>query len=137
MKNTIERQMAVRLIKIVGGFQLVWGSFAFLVHALSWDKVSILIAGGLFMLLFTPERIHDERVKDLKLRAITWGYAWGFLCTLFYQFVRTYPGLKTNLPVFSAFDALIVLTLMALVLFHYWRWQDGRQTPEAGDRKTD
>jgi len=125
MKTPTERQMANRVVKIVGWFQLVWSSAAFLMHALSWEKASIPIVGGLFILLFTPERIHDERVKDLKLKAITWGYAWGLACTLCYQFIRTYPGIETNLPAFSAFDALIVLTVFALVLFHYWRWRDG------------
>lgn len=85
-----------------------------------------MIAAALFMLWLVPERVDDERVKQLKLKAITWGYIGGFLLVVLSENVgRTMFRLKA-LPVFSAFDVLIVLTALALGLFHYWRWQDGR-----------
>lgn len=78
------------------------------------------------MLLFVPERVNDERVKQLKLKAITWGYVGGLVLVVIYENIgRSILRVKT-LPVFSAFDVLIILTALALGLFRWWRWQDGR-----------
>jgi len=86
-----------------------------------------MIAAALFMLWLVPERVDDERVKQLKLKAITWGYIGGFLLVVFCENIgRTMLRLK-NIPAFSAFDVLIILTALAFGLFRYWRWQDGRE----------
>ena len=92
-----------------------------------------MIAGALFMWLFVPEHVNDERVKQLKLKAITWGYIGGFLAVVIYENIgRVILRLKP-LPVFSAFDVLIMLTAVALGLFRWWRWQDATPSGRASN----
>lgn len=126
MKTLSARQKANRLIKLMGAIYLLVAAMGYLfIPAYSWSLTSALMVAGLFMLLFAPERIDDERVRQLKLRAITWGYAGGLLVLCFYELIAKFPRLR-NLPQLSAFDSLLMTTVVALVLFRYWRWRDGR-----------
>jgi hypothetical protein len=40
---------------------------------------------------------------------------------------RTIPDRAGHLHCRCAFNQIIVTMLIALTLFHYWRWQDGRK----------
>ncbi len=117
---------ANRLVRILGGFLLTLaGANLLLLPRFGWSEASIMVVGGLFMLLFTPEATNDERVQSLKLKAISWGYAAGALGTLVYEVMRrsiSYGGW----PELTPYDSLIAVTALALCLFRYWRWMDGR-----------
>lgn len=127
MKTPTARQQANRLVKLMGAIYLLVAAMGYLfISAFSWSLTSWVMVAGLFMLLFAPERIDDERVRQLKLRAITWGYAGGLLGLGFYEVIGKSFSLL-NLPQLSAFDSLLMTTVVALLLFHYWRWRDGRQ----------
>ena len=81
----------------------------------------------LAMLLFSRERVHDERVEHLKLKAISYGLVASLLtaslCNTGSKMLKiSYPRLTL-----SAFEVLILILVIALSLFHYWRWQDGRE----------
>lgn len=77
---------ANRVVRILGGFLLLLaGANLLLLPRFGWSEASIMVVGGLFMLLFPPEATNDERVQSLKLKAISWGYAAGALGTLVYE----------------------------------------------------
>jgi hypothetical protein len=120
------QERANRWLRYLGTFFLFWAGLGLWIKLFTWPSASSMIAGALFMLLFVPERVNDERVKQLKLKAITWGYVGGLVLVVIYENIgRSILRVKT-LPVFSAFDVLIILTALALGLFRWWRWQDGR-----------
>jgi L-asparagine transporter-like permease len=98
-----------------------------------WSGASVLIATCLMVAFFSREREQDERVEQLKLKAIRLALP-GAACAVFGHavLVRMLINDGTARRLLSAFDLLIIAMLIALGLYHYWRWQDGR---EAGGRK--
>ena len=48
----------------------------------SWIRTSAAVAAGLMMIFFSRERIHDERVQDLKLKALNGAFSVSFTLTL-------------------------------------------------------
>lgn len=126
MKTITDRQKANQIVKFTGLFYLLVAGVGFtFIRGYGWFITSMVICAGLFMLLWAPERIDDERVRQLKLQAIAWGYAGGLLGLSFYDLARMGLGLKC-LPVLSAYDSLLIVTALALGLFHCLRWWDGR-----------
>ena len=104
----------------------------------TWPAFSIFLAGALLLLFFSAERIEDERVEHLKLKAIQGGLGLSFGVALVLMWLGGRPAvgvraLPVNLP--SAFDLIIVTILIALGLFYYWRWQDGRAVARKHDDK--
>jgi hypothetical protein len=85
----------------------------------------------LFVLFVRRQKPDDERVRDLKLKALTVGFATGYAATFGWKLHRHWQGSVGSL---SAFDFMFVALATALALFHFWRWQDGRagSEPEAG-----
>lgn len=95
----------------------------------TWAGAAVMIAVCLMTAFFSPEKVEDERVEHLKLKAlrialvvsgfVVFGQAW------------LAKGLGRGVAIYylSAFDLLIIAMLIALGLFHWWRWQDGREVP--------
>ena len=106
----------------------------------TWIRTSAAIAGGLMMLFFAREAIDDERVRDLKLRAVASAFSVSFALTLIVNWFlnrdfdprRDFDGVHGVLRSISAFDLIAMTMIVALALFHLWRWQDGR-TPQPAD----
>ena len=48
----------------------------------SWIRTSAAVAAGLMMIFFSRERIHDERVQDLKLKALNGAFSVSFTLDL-------------------------------------------------------
>ncbi len=90
--------------------------------------LSITASTGLMMIFFAPERINDERVQQLKMKAMFAAMSSGIGLTLmvFNTAFRVLRGVSASRPDMSAFEFLAGVRLIALALFHYWRWQDGR-----------
>lgn len=126
MKTLTNRQRANRVVKFTGLFFILLGGLNhMMIPKFSWDMTAVLIAVGLFMLLFAPERIDDERVKQSKLQAVTWACASGLLGVQLYTLmVTSLPG--KDLPVLSAYDGFIILFALAIAIYHGLRWRDGR-----------
>jgi hypothetical protein len=114
----------------------------YVVPGASWIRTSAAIAGGLMMLFFAREAIDDERVRDLKLKAINTAFSVSFSLTLIVNWFlnrdfdarRDFDGATGTLRSISAFDLIALTMLVALALFHYWRLQDGaaeRASPPA------
>ena len=109
----------------------------------SWIRTSAAIAGGLMMLFFAREAIEDERVRDLKLKAVSTAFSVSFALTLIVNWLlnrdfdprRDFDGTTGVLRSISAFDLIALTMLVALALFHYWRLQDG-EVPAAPDPAT-
>lgn len=127
MKTPDENRRANRWVKYMGIGFVLWAALI-LVAGLSWSVASMILATGLFQLLVMPEKINDERVKQLKLQAIFWGYGIGYALVALHKFAGQPPLNLVSPRGLTAFDGFIISTTIALGLFHYWRWQDGRQS---------
>lgn len=98
----------------------------------AWLRTSAAVAGGLMMVFFSREPIHDERVQELKLKAVSTAFSVGFTLTLIlnwllnrdFDVTRDFDGATGVWRSISAFDLIIVTMVVALGLFHYWRSQD-------------
>jgi len=98
----------------------------------TWIRTSAAIAGGLMMIFFSRERIHDERVQDLKLKALSAAFSVSFTLTLIVNWFLNrdfHPGRDFDSATgvwrsISAFDLIVLTMVVALALFHYWRFQD-------------
>ena len=69
----------------------------------SWIRTSAAVAAGLMMIFFSRERIHDERVQDLKLKATSAAFSVSFAITLIV--CRETPSRWASSPCDQAFDA--------------------------------
>ena len=103
----------------------------FVIPGAFWHRTSAAVAGGLMMVFFSREAIHDERVDQLKLRAVSAAFSVSFTVTLIlnwllnrdFDVTRDFTG--TAWRSISAFDLIVVTMTAALALFHYWRRVDG------------
>jgi len=92
-----------------------------------WSGASVLIATCLMVAFFSRETEQDERVEQLKLRSVRLALPVSAFAVFGYALVlKLTSGGRTGLRYFSAFDLLIIAMVIALALFHWWRWQDGR-----------
>ena len=112
------------------GFVLI--TFVALVHLLNtgyrdWNSgADTAYVLGLLFLFFARERIEDERVRALKLKALTVAFCagWAIVGTIrFVLYLDVRPAIP---PSSSAYDALFLMLVIAHGLFHWWRFQDGR-----------
>lgn len=126
MATPTNQQRANRWVKYLGVGCVLWAAVV-LAAGLSWPVASVILAGGLFQILFTPEKIDDERVRHLKWQAIRWGYALGFVVVTLHNLVSQRPLSLMRPAALTAFDGFIIATAIALGLFHFWRWQDGQE----------
>lgn len=124
-RKSDQHQRANRWVKYMGTGFVVWAGIV-MAAGMSWSLGSTFLATGLFQLLIAPEKIDDERVKQLKLQAIFWGYGIGYALVALHNFASQRPLSLIPPTVLTAFDGFIIATTFALGLFHYWRWQDGR-----------
>ncbi|MBW7894721.1 MAG: hypothetical protein H3C27_06365 [Opitutaceae bacterium] len=116
--------------KLLKGFALLQVLIALIILVIgqppaqfNWTTASVLISGALVMLFCARETINDERVEQLKLKACKIGLFSGALIAMLANFLSTMSG--ASMP-FSAFDVLIVIMLISLGCFYFWRWQDSR-----------
>lgn len=84
---------------------------------------------GLLYLFFSKESVEDERVQLLKLKAIGVAFFNAWAITSVVRFGVYLQDRSTPPRTMSAYDVMFVALVIALGLFHYWRWQDGRQQP--------
>jgi hypothetical protein len=114
------------LIKVIAVAQITLTVGSHLVFHKSWLATSASLALALAILLFSRERIQDERVEQLKLKAISYGLFSGlFVAAFLHTGQRVMKRSTVPLPL-SVFDTVIIMLVVALALFHFWRWRDGR-----------
>jgi uncharacterized membrane protein len=102
-----------------------------------WLRTSAAMAAGLMMIFFSREPIDDERVRDLKLKAVHAAFSVSFTLTLVvnwflnrdFDITRDFDSATNTWRSISGFDLIILTMTVALALFHYWRFQDNRATP--------
>lgn len=85
---------------------------------------------GLIYLFFSKEQTEDERVQLLKLKAICVAFFNGWAVTGIVRFGVYLQDRSTPPRTMSAYDAMFLTLVIALALFHWWRWQDGRAERE-------
>jgi len=99
----------------------------FFVPNATWSGASVMIAGCLLGAFLRREKIEDERVEHLKLKAIRSGLTLAAIVVFLQAWaVKVLSRDRAAVHYLSAFDLLIIAMVVALSLFHYWRWQDGR-----------
>ena len=104
----------------------------YLVPGASWMRTSAAIAAGLMLVFFSRESVHDERVEELKLKAMSGAFSVSFTLTLIlnwllnrdFDVTRDFDGTTGIWRSISAFDLIILTMGVAMALFHYWRRQD-------------
>ncbi len=85
---------------------------------------------GLLLLFFSRETVEDERVQELKLKALTVGFFTGWAIVGAVRF-GTYLRDRQIAPrTMSAYDAMLVMLAIAHGLFIWWRWRDGRDASD-------
>jgi hypothetical protein len=107
----------------------------------SWIRTSAAIAAGLMMIFFSRERIHDGRVQDLKFKALNAAFSVSFTLALIvnwflnrdFDVTRDFDGATGVLRSISAFDLIVLTMVVALALFHYWRFQDAASSADRGE----
>jgi hypothetical protein len=117
----------------------------FVVPGAFWGRTSAAIAAGLMMIFFSREANHDERVQDLKLKAINAAFSVSFTFTLIvnwflnrdFNVTRDFNGAAGIWRSLAAFDLIILTISTALVLFHVWRLQDSEAQALGGRGASD
>ena len=116
----------------IGGLVISTGSIVVGIYTRDWQLFQVTLALGLMMLFFTKERVSDERVEQLKMRALFLAMSAGLGFAVITQYylhliipgLRAHPG-DAHQPL-SVYEFLSAVFLLALGLFHYWRWKDGQ-----------
>jgi hypothetical protein len=130
MKSSTVKRLGVLMV-VVGAPALHYA-----IPGAFWLRTSAAIAAGLLMIFFSREPINDERVQDLKLKAVNAAFSVSFTLTLLlnwllnrdFDVTRDFNGATGVWRSISAFDLIILTMIVALALFYYWRVQDGDST---------
>jgi hypothetical protein len=129
MKSSINRVgiLLAAVLKVVAWALMAFSIFAFLASRdrdpSSWRGFSTVLSVGLTSGFLLRERIDDERVHSLKLKALSIAFA------IAYPLAMWLDPLRKRTESITAYEFICITMLIALGLFHFWRWQDGR-----GDR---
>lgn len=127
--------MKPQIIKLAwAAFILAGAPFVFLVAPgkQEWVHAAAVIAVGLAMFFFARESVEDERVAILKLKAVKASLFVALNLTLLMNmFVLNPQEPDVGSRSLSAFDFAAIAMLCSLILFNYWRWQDGRPGRDA------
>ncbi|AOS43341.1 hypothetical protein Verru16b_00384 [Lacunisphaera limnophila] len=93
-----------------------------------WSGASVMVATCLMVVFFSREKEQDERVEQLKLKSIRLALPVSAVAVFGHALlVKLTRGGQPGLRYLSAFDLLIIAMVIALGLYHGWRWQDGRE----------
>jgi len=115
-------------------------TFAAAVHLLSagyadWgagpDTFYVMV---LLFVFFSRERQDDERVRELKLRALTVAFVSGWAFAGSFRFASYLQDRDAVPKVPSAYDAMFVVLVVANALYLLWHHRDGRDVGDAAPR---
>lgn len=115
------------LLKGISAIQVLISLFGIFVLDEVRSTAGVLIALTLAMSLFSREKVPDEREQQLRLKAISYGVVFSLLALSVTHFAGKVFQRIASVPAVSGFEALILVLLISLGLFRYWRWQDGRE----------
>ena len=128
MTSSTTKRLGILLVLVVAPL------LQYVVPGAFWIRTSSAIAAGLMLVFFSREKIDDERVQDLKLKAVSSGFSVAFALTLIVNWLlnrdfdirRDFDSATSTWRSISAFDLMALIMVIALGLFHYWRLQDSR-----------
>jgi hypothetical protein len=120
--------------KIVGIACITWGIFSFVAKYLNhaiWDMnlLSGLTCWGLCFIFFSKEKTDDERIHQLKFRALAWGLPTGLLIVhmINYFFLsQAEPDSGKQIKSISAYASFTLVLLIAMSTFYYLKYKDER-----------
>ena len=116
-------------VKVIAASLIVVAASVHLLHTgyADWNAgADLAYVMGLIYLFFSKEQVEDERVQHLKLKAICVAFFNGWAITGVVRFMVYLQDRSKPPATMSAYDAMFLTLVIALGLFHYWRWQDGR-----------
>jgi hypothetical protein len=117
----------------VGGLIILFVGIPFGLFASDRILTASYVSLGLMLVFFAKERINDERVQQLKMKAMFTAMSMAFGAILVthadYLDFLLLANSGRRPSVMSAPEFLAGMLLVASGLYYYWRWQDGR-----GDR---
>lgn len=128
MTSAATKRLGVAVVLIVAPL------LHFVIPGAFWGRTSAAFAGGLMMVFFSREAVHDERIDRLKLRAVSAAFSVSFTLTLILNWLlnrdfdvsRDFTGGAAAWRSISAFDLIAVTMIVALALFRYWDYADGQ-----------
>ena len=85
----------------------------------------------LLFVFFSRERDDDERVRELKLRALMVAFVSGWAFAGAFRFASYLQDRQAVPKVPSAYDAMFVMLVVANGLYLFWHHRDGRDAGEA------
>lgn len=119
--KTSHKIAAALLVVAVASVHLLRSGYA------DWNSgADMAYVMGLIYLFFSREKIEDERVQVLKLKAICVAFFNAWAITGMVRFAVYLQDRSVPPRTMSAYDVMFVTLVLALGLFHCWRWQDGR-----------
>ena len=88
----------------------------------------------LLFVFFSRERHDDERVQELKLRALMVAFVSGWAFAGAFRFASYLQDRQAVPKVPSAYDAMFVMLVVANGLYLLWHHRDGREASDAASR---
>ena len=87
---------------------------------------------ALMFLFFSRERTDDERVQELKLRALFVAFAVGWATSGVLRFASYLQAPDVVPRTIGAYDVMFIVLVVANGLYRIWHYQDGRDTRDPG-----
>lgn len=114
----------------IGGLVILGLGLPFGLYASDRILLCSFLSLGLTLYFFSRERVEDERVRELKMKALFTAISASFglmlVTHLNYLDFLAAERASRGPSILSAPEFLAIMLLLATGLFHYWRWQDGR-----------
>jgi hypothetical protein len=110
------------LVTLAGATHLLAGGYA------DWsagpDTIYVM---ALMFLFFSRERSEDERVQELKLRALFVAFVIGWATAGVLRFASYLQNPDVVPRTIGAYDVMFVVLVVANALYRVWHHQDGRE----------
>jgi hypothetical protein len=111
------------VVHLVGSGYADWGAGP--------DTLYVMV---LLFVFFSRERDDDERVRELKLRALMVAFVSGWAFAGAFRFASYLQDRDAVPKVPSAYDAMFVVLVIANALYLLWHHRDGRDAGDAALR---
>jgi hypothetical protein len=116
----------------IGGIIILLAGIPFGWFASDRILTASILSMGLMLVFFSRERIEDERVRQLKMKAMftAMSSSFGVMMLTYFDYLdfMVKENARRGSGILTAPEFMAVMMAIAVASFHYWRWQDGRAT---------
>jgi hypothetical protein len=132
MKHLIADLFYGYKFKVVGACCIVWGLISFFTKHYRyeiWDinLLAALSCWGFCFIFFSKEKQDDERIHNLKFRALTWGLPVGLTITHLVNYIffsAEEPDSGKYIDSISAYSSFAIIMIIALTAFYYLKYKE-------------